>query len=228
MTSKKLYYGMLGLIVLLLIGLVFGVQSADNLLNQKAATLTKLKAKDQAADYEQKRLIKAKQAIQQYADLEKIAKVVVPEDKDQAETVRELANIAGANGVKIGAITFPTSSLGAIVSGNGSSSASTSNTSSSTSVGSAPAAPKPQSPDSPANKLSQLLAVPSLPGVYQLTISVANDTQAPISFAQLTNFLQDLENNRRTAQVTTLNIQQPDPTHPSLLDFTLTLNEYIK
>lgn len=222
MTAKRLYYVLLGVIGLLVIGLILGAQSADSVLNKHAATLSKLKAKQQAADYEQKRLVKAQQAIQQYADLEKIAKVVVPEDKDQAEAVRELINFANKDHISIGSITFPTSTLGATVT-NGSSASSSTTTTTNT----VPVTPKFQAPDSPANKLSQLLAIPGLPGVYQLSITVTTTTGKPASFENIITFLQDLEGNRRTAQVTTIHLE-PDSIDPTLLNLTLNINEYIK
>jgi len=41
----------------------------------------------------------------------------VPQDKNQAEAVREIVNLAAANGVTLASITFPTSSLGTTVAG---------------------------------------------------------------------------------------------------------------
>jgi hypothetical protein len=214
MTVKRLYLGLLGLIGLLLVMLVGGTYAANNLLSQKADSLTALKAKDQALAQQQLKLEQAKRDITKYKGLQEIAHAVVPEDKDQAEAVREIVNIAGSNGVTLGSINFPTSTLGASSTG---ASASTTTTT---------PAPVP-SPNSAANKLSQLVAAKGLPGVYQLTITVASDPQHPASFAPVINFLSGLEKDRRTAQVNSLSLQ-PVPDNPQLLNFTLTLNEYIK
>ena len=47
-----------------------------------------------------------------YSPLEKIAKIVVPQDKDQAKAVLEIVKIAGESGIKPTAINFPVSTLG--------------------------------------------------------------------------------------------------------------------
>lgn len=222
MNSKRLYFGLLGLIGLLCVALLAGVYGANSLLAARANSLTSLKAKSQALALEQQGLVKAKKDIKQYAGLEQIAKVVVPEDKSQAEAVREIVNIAGANGITIGSITFPLSSLGDNV-------GSAANTGAG--VAPTPSTAAPSAAASAANnakaKLSQLLAVPGIPGVYQLTITVVSDPQSPVLYNQIINFLSGLEHDRRTAQVNSL-ILQPvagDHTH---LTFTITLNEYIK
>ncbi|HEY5442404.1 MAG TPA: hypothetical protein VIJ68_02615, partial [Candidatus Saccharimonadales bacterium] len=184
-------------------------------LSARADKLLSVKAKSQALAEQQIRFEQAKKDIKKYADLEKIADVVVPQDKDQAEAVRELVNIASANGIALTSITFPTSSLGAAPSG-----AATTNLNAPTTV--APTS----TPNSPANKLSQLVAVKGLPGVYQLTITIVSDPNQPLQYNQIINFLSGLEQNRRTAQVTSINLQTS--VNPQKLIFTLTLNEYIK
>jgi len=215
MGTKRLYFGLLGLIGLLIIGLIGGAYGANNLLSARADKLLSVKAKSQALAEQQIRFEQAKKDIKKYADLEKIADVVVPQDKDQAEAVRELVNIASANGIALTSITFPTSSLGAAPSG-----AATTNLNAPTTV--APTS----TPNSPANKLSQLVAVKGLPGVYQLTITIVSDPNQPLQYNQIINFLSGLEQNRRTAQVTSINLQTS--VNPQKLIFTLTLNEYIK
>jgi len=216
MNVKRLYFVLLGLIGLLFVGLVAGAYSANNLLSQKSDSLLRLKAQNQALARQQVGLKQAQKDIQKYASLEEIAHVVVPEDKDQAEAVRELVNIAATNGVVLGSITFPTSTLGG---------AATAPVSSGTST--APATPKPASADSPTNKLSQLVAVTGLPGVYQLSINVTSDPQHPAQYGQIIAFLSGLEQDRRTAQVNSISLQ-PVPDNSKLLNLTLTLNEYIK
>ncbi len=223
MNVKRLNFIMIGLVGLLFISLAIGTYQADKLLSKRADTLTSLKAVDQALSLEQVHLKKAKKDISKYADLEKIARIVVPEDKNQAEAVRELVNIAASDNVTLGSITFPISTLGT-------SSAGTVGSGTSTPAQAAPT-PTKKSLNSPNNKLSQLLAVKGLPGVYQLTINVTSDTNAPATYDQIIRFLRGLESNRRTAQVTSINLQpvaQATPTGHSRLNFTLTINEYIK
>ena len=210
MSSKRLYFVLLGLIGLLCVGLLAGVYGINGLLTDQANQLTGLKAKSQALGLEQQSLIKAKKDIQKYGDLEKIAQAVVPQDKNQAEAVREIVNIAAANGVSLAAINFPTSTLGTAVGGGVVT----------------PASPLAAN-NSKAGSLSQLQPVKNIPGVYQLLITVQGDSAHPVPYNQLIGFLSSLEHNRRTAQVSTISMQ-PSATNPNLLTFTLGLSEYIK
>lgn len=223
MTGKRTYFGLLGLVGILFIALLAGASGANQLLTAKSHTLVAKKAQSQALAQEQASFELAKRNIKKYAALEQIAKTVVPQDKSQAEAVREIVNIAAANGVTLGSVTFPESTLG-------------SNAPGATSITGAPASAAPaQAAVSPATanaanakaNLSQLLPVKGIPGVYQLTITITSDTTHPILYNQLISFLNGLEHDRRTAQVTTITIQ-PVTDNPKYLNFTIALNEYIK
>ncbi len=213
--TKRLYFLLIAAIGLLLIGLAAGAYGANSLLASRAAKLTTLKAKSLALDQEQQGFIKAKKDIKTYAGLEKIAQAVVPEDKDQAQTVREIVNIAGANDISLAAINFPASTLGG------------SSISAQSSQGVATTPSSSAGSGSSAGKLSQLIAVKNISGVYSLLITVQSDSNNPVQYASFINFLAALEHNRRTAQISTV-ILQPSATNRNLLNFTLTLNEYIK
>src|SRR5438105_3846240 len=112
MNSKRLHMILVASIILLLVGLVAGAYGVNSLLTKRADKLTNLKAKSQALAQEQVSLNQAKKDIKKYADLEKIAGAIVPEDKNQADAVREIVNIAAANNVNLAAINFPASTLG--------------------------------------------------------------------------------------------------------------------
>ncbi len=215
--SKRLYFVLIALIGLLLFGLVAGAYGANRLLTTRAAKLTNFKAESLALDQQQLSLATAKKEVKTCVSLRQIAQSVVPEDKDQAEAVREVVNIAGANGINLGAINFPASTLGSSAVGTTNGTAST------------PAAPtlQPASPNSKTTKLSQLLPVKNIPGVYDLQITVQGDPNKPVQYNSFVNFLTALEHNRRTAQISAITLQ-PSTTNPNLLVFTLTLNEYIK
>ncbi len=215
MTPKRLYFVLIGGICALFIILLAGTYGINSLLSARADKLTQLKAKSQALNQEQLSLANAKKEVAKYSSLQQTAQSIVPEDKDQAEAVREIVNIAAANGIALSSVTFPASTLG------GSSVAGTA--SGASSAGAAPAANANQS----AGKLSQLQPVKNISGVYVLQITVQSDTSAPVSYASFINFLNDLEHNRRTAQISSINLQ-PTTNNPNLLTFTLVLNEYIK
>jgi hypothetical protein len=215
MTPKRLYFLLIGLIGLLLVGLLAGTYGTNSLLISQAGKLTNLKAKNLALSQEQLGLSKAKEEVKKYSSLEQITQAIVPEDKDQALTVREIVNLANQFGVNLASINFPESSLG--------------NTTAVSTTGVAPAgaSSSESAANAKLNNLSQLTAVPKIPGVYELPITVAGDPNKPVTYSAFISFLTGLEHNRRTAQVSTISLA-PSTTNPELLTFTLTLNEYIK
>ncbi|HWB39468.1 MAG TPA: hypothetical protein VG604_04515 [Candidatus Saccharimonadales bacterium] len=199
MNSKQLFFGMVGTIAVLACALVFGAHMTVGILKERSQKLVQQKLQVEVLDSQQAALAKAKKEIKQYAQLESIAKTIVPADKDQAETVREIVNIASRSGITLSNITFPSSALG-----QGTSSASSSRV-----------------------KLSQLTPAKGLSGIYQLPITIDQDANSPVSYSQFISFLQQIEQNRRTAQVTSISLI-PNADNPSLLSFSLIINEYIK
>lgn len=215
MNSKRTYFLMLGVIALLILAILGGAYGAKQVLTTKSMELVALKAKLEAHNQQQVSLIRAKKDIATYTELYNISKVIVPENKNQAETVRQIVKLAEANSIKLGSISFPTSTLG---SGPGSAAATAPTTS---------LAPSPSKMSIGSADLSQLVQVTGSPGVYVMTINVASDSSQPASYPQLINFLSALENNRLTAEVTSVNIL-PDSSASNRFSFTLNLNSYIK
>lgn len=201
MTSKRLYYILLSTVGLLAIGLVGGAYGANTVLQQQSKAVVDARSKSAALDEQQLQLTKAKASIEKYKDVSTIAKSIVPTDKDQAQTVREIVKIAEANGIKLATITFPSSTLGGT-------------------PGAAAAA-------GAAADLSQLKAAKGISGVYTLQITVQSDAKAAPTYQQFTTFLSSLERNRRTALVSAIALQ-PDTKNPDRVSFTLTIDEYIK
>lgn len=198
MTAKRINLLLMGALALLIIGLLGATYVVDKMLSSKSLQLANSRAQVTQLSKQQTELVKSKQDIARYTDLEKITKTIVPQDKDQAQAVREITNIASANRIALTTISFPSSSLGALKAGG-------------------------------ANKtnLSQLTPVSNIPGVYNLQITVANNPNNTVTFSQLDAFLRGLENNRRTAAVSSLSIQ-PQANTPGRLVFTLIINTYIK
>jgi len=215
MTSKRVYLLLIGLIFLLIVGLFGSAYGIQGLLHAKSAELVDLKAKLTGLNQQQGGLVQAKKDIVTYSGLYDIAKVVVPENKNQAETVRQIVKLASANSVKLGSISFPSSTLG------------TTGQAGATSTTPAPAAASPAAASASNAALSQLTPVPAAPGVYVLQINVSSDSNYPSTYPQLISFLSALEQNRLTAQVTSLNIT-PDTNTSGKFSFILTLNSYIK
>lgn len=208
MNAKRVYFLMLSLVVVLLVGIGGGTYGVNVLLEKQSTHLVSLKAQSKQLNDEQIGLAKEKKEVTQYANLNTIAKSIVPQDKDQAEAVQQIVNIANNNKIKLANISFPSSNLGAVT------------------------APKTTTTTTPSNPsassaLTQVTPVVGIQGVYNLQITLQSDTNAPVSYAQFISFLQGLENNRRTAQVSSIAIS-PVPANRSLLTFTLIINEYVK
>lgn len=203
MTPKRVYFVILGAI-LLLVGLsVAGTYTARNLIIAEGEKLTELKLEKEVLDKQTAALDQANKDISEYEGLELIARSVVPQDKDQARTVLELVTMAEMNGIRITSIAFPDSLLGQISKGK---------------------AKKGTSTDP---NLTQLTPLDNPKGVYSMEIRIDTDQQRTISFDQLVSFLEMLENNCRTAQVTNISIT-PDTANRNRINFTLTLTSYVK
>jgi len=198
MKAKQLYFVLIAAVVLGLASFVGIGYGADKLMGMQAKKLSKLRADSAALDTVQVSLTKNKKDIAQYSELNAIAKSIVPQDKDQAQAVREIVNLAAQSGIaKLTSITFPVSTLG-----NGGAGAT--------------------NPD-----LTQLTPVKGISGVYELPITITQATTDSVPYSQFVTFLGKLEKNRRTAQVNGITID-PDDTHPGRIAFVLTIKEFIK
>lgn len=197
MSTKRVFLLLVSALLVLAIGLVGSAYGINSLLKTKSAQLATNRAQVSVLSTQQNGIAKSKRDITKYSPLESVTKAIVPQDKDQAEAVREITNIAAANNVSLTSITFPASTLGA----------------------GAVATTKPT--------LSQLIPVKNIPGVYDLQITITNSAATTVTFNQLDAFLHGLENNRRTAAVSSLSIQ-PQSGNSNKLVFSLIINDYIK
>lgn len=199
MSSKRFHYIMIGITGLLGVLIIVSVVLANNLLKNQSKELHKLKRDNLVLDAQKLNLAKAKADIAKYSELERQAKVIVPQDKDQAAVVREIVSLAKRSNITISAIQFPTSSLGS---------------------GSKSTVVKKSAP------LTQTLPVPGLKGVYTLPVTV-QVLSTPVNYSDFISFLSRLEQNRRTSQVSSISIQ-PETGNPNKINFTLVVNAYIK
>ena len=207
MTSKQVNRLLLAGLLLATVGLFGGTYLAYSTLQKYSKDIVSKRADVIKLEQQQTSLTRARKDVQTYKPLADIAKSIVPQDKNQAQTVREIVGIASKNGISLGSITFPTSTLGDTPAGGTSTTA------------------KPVAGTDSA--LSQLAPVLSIPGVYSLEIIVTSNTDAPVSYGKFLTFLDDLEHNRRTALVSNISIN-PDKINRNNIAFTLTLDEYIK
>lgn len=186
------------LLVLVGLGLAASVYGANSILSSKSSELVGLKATKHAKKQQETQLTKAKKDIETYSGLNEIAKSVVPQDKDPAKTVGEIVNLASQSGIpRLSSIAFPPSTLGGTK--------------------------QVQTPQG----LTQVAPVKGLAGVYNLQITVTQSNTEPVTYSSFIAFLAKLERNRRTSQVTSINVQ-PDPKTPDRVSFTLVIDKFIK
>jgi hypothetical protein len=198
MNSKKLFRVLMIVAALLGVGLLASVYGANKMLAGKSDELVALKAANIATTQQEADLVQAKQDVGRYRELNKIAESVVPQDKDQARTVREIVDLAKQSGIaRLSSVAFPPSNLGG--------------------------ASKTKSPGG----LTQVTPVKGLGGVVILPITITQSNSEPIPYSNFIAFLSKLEHNRRTALVSSINIQ-PDAEKPDMVSFTLVIDEYIK
>ncbi|MFZ1324317.1 MAG: hypothetical protein WAQ57_04140 [Candidatus Saccharimonadales bacterium] len=206
MSSKRVFYSMIAGIVLLIGLCAAGTYFANKLILAEGKELKELKLQDSVSKKQIITLQQAKKDLVEYAELEKIAKAVVPQEKDQARTVLELVNLARESGITIQSVSFPDSQLGEIKKGG-------------------TAAEKKAAEANTGT--TQLTPITGLKGVYAMEITVTSDTKQPVTFDRLITYLTRLETNRRTAQVSSINIV-PEENDRRVITFTLTLNSFVK
>jgi hypothetical protein len=204
--TKRFSFVMMGILSVLILG-IFGVAyMANGLLEKKSGTLSDLKLRTRVLEEERLSLARAKKDVEKYAPLAQIAKSIVPQDKDQAQAVREIVKLASESGITPSTITFPTSNLGAAV---------------------APGAAVPGGAAAGNKNLTQLTPVVGAPGLYTLQITITQSTNSPVPYSKFLDFLSKLEQNRRTAQVSNI-VLKPVPASRDMLSYTLTVDSYIK
>jgi len=208
MSPKQFYFVMVGVLILMGVLAGSGAVMANKLLTKKTARLSELKLENEVYERQKEDVIRAQKDLDKYADLEKIAKQIVPQEKDQARTTREILNLAQQAGIDIASVTFPSSTLGQKA---------------------APVAKPAEGEAAPttpaAPPITQVKPVDGITGVYQLEITVQNGD--PATYPKLINFLKRLEINRRTAQVVDLTIT-PNAANRNVLTFSMKINLYIK
>lgn len=200
MNSRKYFYILSGILFLFICAIIAGTVVANMLLQKQSKKLSVLKVENESLEIQQNALIQAKADVEKYSDLDKITKSVVPQDKDQAKTVREIVTIAGQNNIPIKSVSFQTSTLG-------------------DAAGSGAVAP-----GTPKIPVSQVKPVEGISGVYTLEVQVGSDGK--VSYQNFLKFLDGLEKNRRTAHVTGISLDPSD--NGTKLVFNLTLNAYLK
>lgn len=210
MTTKRFYFVMVGLNFLTVGLLVFTIVWGNGMIGFQSEKLKVAKTENKIIDEQQISLLQAKKDVEKYKDLNEIVKSIVPQDKDQAKTVREISKLASEAGVTLRDIRFQTSNLGQTATPPAPATGGTGDT--------------PATPTLPT--ISQVKPIAGINGVFALEIIISSQETNPSTYEELINFLQKLETNRRTAHVDRISIKPIGAGEN--LTFTITLNAYVK
>lgn len=197
-----------GILCLLCLGFFVITLQGISILEKKSNDMVQLKAKSQTAQDQLNSLQVAKKEVQKYSYFKSVASSVIPSDKNQAEAVLEIYQMANESGIALQSVTFPASSLGETAA------------QSATAAGATQAA------------LTQAKPVLGIPGLYSLELTITpqtgNDVPASqqVTYTKMLKFLQLIEGDRRTAQITQIEIQPAQDS--SSLSFVLGINIFIK
>jgi hypothetical protein len=166
-------------------------------------------------------LSKAKKDVDKYKYFNQVAVTVIPNDKNQAQAVSDIFQIASQSGLLLENVTFPSSTLGLKLAIPPTSTSTT-----------------PQSTVSSDKQklLSQAKPVAGIAGLYSIELTITPQTGSAVpnnlqvTYPKLLDFLNRIERNRRTAQITQVSIQPlGNTTSPSqFINFTLSINIFIK
>lgn len=212
-----MYFVMIGLLVLVTGLLLATVVMGDRLLKKQSDKLFAAKLDQMSLNEQQTALTKAKRDLEKYSGLLNVAKGIVPQDKNQAQAVREIVQFANESGTSIESISYDDSSLGQ-----------SSSTPTASASGSQPAGATTTPADTPTSPVTQAKPVSGMTGVYSVPIEIVSAKEVN-QFSNLVTFLSKLENNRRTAQVEKISIQSgKTSTGREYINFSLTVNNYVK
>lgn len=219
LNNQRLRLVLTGLLCFIGVMLLSVTLFAGTIIGKKSHELVNLKLQNKVVDSQLLVLAQSKKEVKQYSYFNDIAKAVLPADKDQAQAVLDIFQLAADSGISIASISFPASTLGA------------KNSSQSTKSTSSNAATAPVK-----SVISQSKAIDGIPGLYGVDLTISPETGPSVPDAQkptygkLLDFLSRIEHNRRTAQITQVNIQPTitDTGPGPFINFTLTTKIFIK
>lgn len=219
MTPKRIYYLLLGVLVLLIIGVGASLYFTNQLMQNKASELRQADLDNQVADKKLKLLQNAKKELTDNANIQKAIDEALPKTKNQADVVAQLYSMAADSNIKISSITFPASTLGEKKAAPSSSTDSKPDTSTNNS---------PSSATTGTSGATQTKPVSGITGVSSVDVALtfAPTSGESISYSDMLKFLSLVEQNRRTMLINTLQIS-PDVKNGGV-NFSINLKLFVK
>lgn len=207
MNSKKLFIVLLSSLFLIFAGSIAITVYSVKIFSKSGEELMNSKTEEAILKNDIKELKKAKLDLKKYLELDKVARAIVPQEKDQARTVREIIALANESKIGIDSIKFPESTLGQKL------------------------PPKSKSTNKSRSTMpegsTQIMEIEGLKGVYVMPIDVVVGEDNATTYSQLIDFLSRLEKNRRTSHINSLSIDNSEK-DSKLIEFSIQINAYIK
>lgn len=217
MNSRKFFFVMLVIFSISLLGGGGMLYMANHILQSRSNSIVGLKLDNAKYEAQLTAYQSAKKDVIKYSYLNDIISSALPQDKDQARSVREIFLMAEKAGITLRSVTFNTSTLGAKASATSSSTSSSSSSSATSATAN--------------STITQAKPVKGLTGVYSIETTVtpyADDQNYKVTYAQLIKFLQSIESNRRAMQVASIQLNPLGQSSSDSISFVLTLNIFIK
>ncbi len=213
MNAKKFFYVCLSIVTLLVLLLGGSIYYMNVFLEKSSKSLVQAKLESRVNEEREKYFLQAKKDLLKYDDISVTLKKVLPKDKDQAIAVAEIGRIADESGISVKQISFPSSNLG-----------------DKKAPASTPTATDKNSSAKPAivtPSVTQAKPVEGINGVLGIEVQVqfVSTKSNPISYAQFMNFLEKIEKNRRTMQVSSISIT---PKENGQIDAAVAIRIFVK
>ena len=210
MNAKKLFFGLIGLTVALILATAGVFYFANSFFVRSSSKLNDLKVQNSVIEKNEQIYTKARNDLAKNKDLKQTVEDALPKEKDQAKAIKEIIQIGKNTGVKIEKIEFTDSTLG--------DKAKTTATTPSSSA----SATTPQAPSATITQAKPITGISGVQGIeMKVTLSGPND-KTPIDYNGFVSFLDQVSNNRRSMQIAQLDIQ------PGLKKADLKINIFVK
>jgi hypothetical protein len=210
MNAKKFFYVSSATVGILLVLLGASLYFMNKYLQKGSDALVQAKLDSRVTEEREKFYIQAKKDLDKYKDIDATLSKVLPKDKDQAVAVAEIGRIADETGIEIKQISFPSSTLGE-------KKAVAAATTGSTATPAKPAVPT----------ITQAKPVDGVNGVLGIDtqIQFISTGAKPLTYQKFLTFLEKIEKNRRTMQVTSISIT---PQKNGLVDASIAVRIFVK
>ncbi len=202
---------MLGFLGFSILAIGATVYFGSTLLKKSSDKLLSAKLDNRVVEKQEELYIQAKKNLVKYEELGNTIAKVLPKDKDQARAVEELYKIGDETGIDIVSISFPASTLGVKAAKPAAGTTNTATT-----------------PSAAKSSVTQAKPVDGIQGVQGIDINLTLEPSRgqTISYNQMLNFLNKVQNNRRNMQITQVSVQ-PDVKNGGL-NFSVSLRIFVK